>query len=93
MTLPKAGGPAQVQWFFNHDPAAGIGNETRPDCSVPVHHGHTGDDTIGAATVPRSVFESSGPQTFGIEIRFDVPGDQGGMVHATERYEFTIQRA
>jgi hypothetical protein len=93
VTLPKAGGPAQVQWHFNHEPTAGIGNETRADCSVPIHHGHTDDDSIGAATVPRSVFESSGPQTFGIEIRFDVPGDQGGMVHATQRYEFTIQRA
>ena len=90
--LPKAGGPARVQWFFNQDPSAGIGNENTPTCLTPVFHGRTDDQSLGVVSVPRSVFESSGPQTIGIELTFDLPNDQGGEVHAVERYSLTIQR-
>jgi len=88
--LPKAGGPARVEWFFNRDPAAGLG----PDgtCIAPVFHARQDDVSLGVVSVPRSVFESSGPQTLGVELSFDLASDGGGTVHAVERYELTIQR-
>jgi hypothetical protein len=90
--LPKAGGPARVQWFFNQDPSAGTGFENHGSCVTPVFHGHTDDDSLGVRSVPRSVFESDGPTTLSIEVQLDLPNDQGGEVHATEKYALTIQR-
>jgi hypothetical protein len=88
--LPKAGGPARVEWFFNRDPSAGLG----PDgmCQAPLFHARQDDESLGVVSVPRSVFESSGPQTLGIELEFDLPSDGGGELNAVERYSLTIQR-
>jgi hypothetical protein len=90
--LPKAGGPARVQWFFNQDPAAGIGNESHGTCITYTFHGHAGDQSVGVRSVPRAIFESDGPANLSIEVQLDLPNDQGGEVHATERYALTIQR-
>jgi hypothetical protein len=88
--LPKAGGPARVEWFFNRDPAAGLG----PDgtCIAPTFHARQDDTSLGVVSVARSVFESSGPQTIGIEVSFELPSDGGGTIEAVERYALTIQR-
>ena len=90
--LPKAGGAARVRWFYNQDPTAGIGNESHGNCVTYFFHGHTDDQLIGVRTVPRAIFESSGPASLSIEVQLELPGDQGGTVHATERYALTIQR-
>ena len=90
--LPKAGGPATVQWFFNQDPAAGIGNEFHDTCFTYTFHARTENQALGVRSVPRSVFESSGPATLSIEVQLDLPGDQGATVRATERYTLRIQR-
>ncbi len=93
VTLPKAGGPAQVQWDFNHEPAAGIGNEgIGTTCLLPNFHAHQGDDSLGAVSVPRAVFEASTPQTLVLDLSFDLPADQSGELHATLRYSLRIQR-
>ena len=47
---------------------------------------------MGVRSVPRSVFESSGPATFSVDITLDLPEDAGGTIHATERYSLTIQK-
>ena len=90
--LPKAGGAARVRWFYNQDPTAGIGNESHGTCVTYFFHGHTDDQLIGVRTVPRAIFESTGPASLSIEVQLELPGDQGGTVHATERYALTIQR-
>jgi hypothetical protein len=90
--LPKAGGPARVQWFFNQDPTAGIGNESHGSCITYFFHARTENQSLGVRSVPRSVFESSGPATLSIEVPLDLPGDTGATVRATERYSLTIQR-
>ncbi len=92
VVLPKAAGPARVRWFFNQDPSAGTGFENHGTCLTPVFHGHTDDQTIGVRSVPRAIFESAGPANLSIEVQLDLPNDQGGMVHATEKYALTIQR-
>ena len=89
--LPKAGGPATVRWFYNQDP--GIFGQSHDSCVSYNFHGHSADETIGVRTVPRAIFESTGPANLSIEIQLDLPNDQGGTVHATERYALTIQRA
>jgi hypothetical protein len=88
--LPKAGGPARVEWFFNRDPAVAIPPEGT--CITSPFHGHTDDPSIGVQSVPRSVFESGGPSSMSIDVTLDLPNDQGGQVHAVEHYELTIQR-
>jgi hypothetical protein len=90
--LPKAGGPARVQWSFNQDPAAGIGNESHGTCLTYMFHGHTDDASLGVRTVPREIFESDGPSDLSIEVTLDLPNDQGGTVHAVERYTLRIQK-
>jgi hypothetical protein len=47
---------------------------------------------VGARSVPRAVIEYGSPQTLSIDVQLDLPNDQGGEVHATERYSLTIQR-
>jgi hypothetical protein len=81
-----------VQWFFNQDPAAGIGNESHGTCITYFFHARTENQSLGVRSVPRSVFESSAPATLSIEVQLDPPGDQGATVRATERYSLTIQR-
>jgi hypothetical protein len=90
--LPKAGGPASVQWFFNQDPTAGTGFENHGSCLTYAFHARTNDLSLGVRSVPRSVFESSGPAKISIDVQLDLPADQGGELHATERYSLTIQR-
>ena len=96
MSLPKAGGPARVRWFYNADPTAGTGFENHGNCLTPTFHGHTDDETISVRSVPRAIFESTGPANLSIEVQLDLPDTQAGpspgTVHATERYALTIQR-
>jgi hypothetical protein len=92
VTLPKAGGPAQIRWFFNQDPTAGTGLENHGTCLTELFHGHTDDASLGQRTVPRAVFESDGPQALSVDVQLDLPDEHGGTVHATEHYSLTIQR-
>ena len=92
VSLPKAGGPARVRWFSNADPTAGTGFENHGSCLTPTFHGHTDNEAIGVRSVPRAIFESGGPASLSIEVQLDLPDDQGGTVHATEKYALTIQR-
>ena len=90
--IPKDSPTAQVQWFLT-DPIAGLGFEgAGTPCFIsPV--GFTLDDqSIGLKTVPRAIFEADTPQTFSIDVDYDLTDPIGGQVHASESYSLTIQR-